>query len=174
MSNTSLSKSIIAKLLLGIGCLVTPLLVVILAFLLLPSVRPLIFSMSTFDGAFPAGEYHFVITNKENKPVVGAQMQVFKAGTQRPAFGYPIDNYLSNRDLISNEAGLIIAIHKSRGLEVGGGCVQFLIVFKKCSEIPRYDLVITADGYKPIQFSDDVIYNQCGHFPAACCAKIGA
>jgi hypothetical protein len=108
---------------------------------------------------FPAGEYHLRITNKMNKPIQGARLQIYESETQDPAFEYPVDNYRSDAALLSDEAGLMIVIHKPRGFEFGGSCQHFLIVFTKCDKTPHYDFVISADGYKTIRFSDEVIYN---------------
>src|ERR1700752_495917 len=159
MPNNSLQKSSVPKLFFGIGCLCIPVFVLVLVLSLLPPTRPLLFSTSTFDGFFPAGEYHFKITDKMNEPIQGARLQVYEGGTQTPAFEYPVDNYLLDTTLLSDESGLIVAIHKPRGFEFGGSCQHFLLVFTKCDKTPDYDFVIAADGYKTIKFSDEVIYD---------------
>jgi hypothetical protein len=158
MPNNSLRKSDVTKLFLGIGCLGISVFVLVISLVFLPSARSLLISTSTFDGFFPSGEYHFNITNSENEPVKGASLKVYEGETQNPAFEYPIDNYHSDTDLFSDESGLIIAIHRPRGFEFGGSCQHFLIVFTRCDETPKYDFVITADGYKTVKFSDEVIY----------------
>ena len=160
MPHISLRESSVAKLFLGIGCLCIPAVVLVLTLILLPSTRPVLFSTSTFDGFFPSGEFRFKITNNANEPLKGASLSIFEGGSQNSAFEYPIDNYSTERDLISDESGLIIAIHKPRGFEFGGACQHFLIVFVlRCDETPKYYFVITADGYKTIRFSDEVIYD---------------
>ena len=159
MPNKSSQKSGVTKLFVGIGCLCIPAFILVLLLSFLPFTRPLLFSTSTFDGFFPSGEYHFKITNKMNKPIKGANLQVYEGETQNPAFEYPVDNYLSDTALLSDELGLIIVIHKPRGFEFGGSCQHFLIVFTKCDKTPHYDFVITADGYKTVQFSDEVFYD---------------
>ena len=159
MCRVLVPKSSSVKLLLGVGCLSIPIVVLVLLFMLLPSIKPFILSTSMFDGFFPSGEYHFTITNSANEPISGAKLSIFETSTQNPAFGYPIDNYDIGEELVSNEAGLIITVHRPRGFEFGGACQQFLVIFTLyCDETPKFDFVITADGYQPIRFSDEVIY----------------
>ena len=159
MLKNSPQKFGVTKLVMSVGCLCIPAFLLILVLGFSPSARFLFYSTSTFDGFFPAGEYHFKIMNGVNEPIQGASLKVFEEGTLQPAFRYPIDNYLSEDDLTSDGAGLIIAIHRPRGFEFGGSCTHFLVVFTKCDKTPRYEFTITADGYQTIRFSDEVIYD---------------
>lgn len=145
-------KSIAAKHLLTGGCLSLPIFMAVLALVFLPTIKAS--TTGAWDGFFPSGEYHIKIINQAHEPIQGAKLSIFANGTQIPAFEYPIDNYTKSNELISNELGLIIATHRSRGFEFGGTC-NFLIF---CTERPKYDFLITADGYNSIQFSDDIIY----------------
>ncbi len=158
MTNSLFHKSNITKLLIGLDCLSIPVLILIFTFLLVPSIRPFLFSRGLWDGFFPSGEYHIKITNQANEPVEGAILNVFEGGTQKPAFEYPIDNYVSDNDLKSNELGLIIALHRPRGFEFGGTCWAFLVFIQKCTDGPRYDFEITADGYKTVKYSEAILY----------------
>jgi hypothetical protein len=108
---------------------------------------------SFWDGAFPASEFHIRIQSNRSNPIQGAVMSVFASGMTNWAFGYPIDNYLSNRDLISDEQGMIIAIHEPQGIEFGGPCWEYLVFFERCSDDPKYDGQISADGYETLKFS---------------------
>lgn len=115
---------------------------------------------SLWDGAFPAGEFHIKIQKHQGDPVQGAVMKVFEGGTKDIALGYPIDNFLSNKDLISNELGVIIALHEPQGIEFGGVCWKYLLFFERCSDAPKYDAQVSADGYKTLDFSiNEMLFN---------------
>lgn len=105
-----------------------------------------------WDGAFPPGEYHLKIENEQGDPVEGARLSIFDE-TKNFAFEYPIDNYLSDGNLISDKQGIIVALHLPRGFEFGGSCFNILWVIPICSGSPEFDGQISADGYQSIRFS---------------------
>jgi hypothetical protein len=131
-------------------------LVVSIAFVILLACLGLISSKTTmglWDGMFPSGEYHLKIQDKNGRPINGATLKIFEGGTKNVAFEYPIDNYLSEGSLVSNEQGVIVVLHKPRGFEFGGTCWSLYWVFPRCSDGPEFDFQISADGYKSINFS---------------------
>ena len=109
-------------------------------------------STGIWDGAFPSGEYQILVENTDSKPIPGAVFHVF--GRENSfAYDYPFDNYSSSSDLVSNEQGLIIALHKFQDVEFSGSCHEYFWFYKKCSDGPEYFGQITADGYKVKDFS---------------------
>ena len=119
-------------------------------------------TIGTWDGMYPSGEYHLKIENELGYPIKGATLSVFDE-TENFALEYPIDNYLSADDLISDEQGVIVALHRPRGFEFGGSCLYAFWIFPMCSGSPKYEGQISAEGYKTIIFSlqrlFDVAYN---------------
>lgn len=117
-----------------------------------------------WDGAFPPGEYHLKIENELGDPIEGASLSIFDGGTKNFAFEYPIDNFLSAGNLISNEQGIIIALHRPRGFEFGGSCLYILWIIPMCSGSPEFNGQISAEGYRTIKFSlqelFDLAYNE--------------
>ena len=111
-----------------------------------------------WDGMFPSGEYHLKIQDKSGRPINGATLKVFEGGTKNVAFEYPIDNYLSEGDLVSNKQGVIVVLHKPQGFEFGGTCWSLYWVFPMCSNGPEFDFQISADGYKSINFSANDLF----------------
>src|SRR5687767_6387785 len=59
-----------------------------------------------WDGLFPAGEYHLKVRSENGQPIKGAILNVFNSGTSNFSYKYPVDNYISDHDLISNEQGI--------------------------------------------------------------------
>jgi len=119
-------------------------------------------SIQTFliwDGLFPPGEYHLQVQNEAGDPIEGAALKVFDAITKDLAFGYPIDNYLSNSHLASNEQGVIVVLHKPGGIEFGGTCWNLFWIFPICSSSPEYEGEISADGYQTTRFSLDKLFD---------------
>lgn len=153
MKTQGVSKT--AKVLAGIGCLFVPILLFFMALLLFPSLRFLLITESMFDGFFPSGEYRLRITNESDEPVNGARLSIYKGNTQQLAFGYPIDNYGTEGDLISDESGWIVALHKPRGFEFGGTCRHFLLIPVSCDATPHFNFLLTANGYRTMRFSED-------------------
>ena len=116
-----------------------------------------------WDGMFPSGEYHLRIQDESGMPVQGAILQVFEGGTKNAAFEYPIDNYVSVGNLISDEHGVIVALHKPSGFEFGGSCWNVFWIFPICSGGPEYDFQISADGYETIKFSTKDLFEPAYH-----------
>jgi hypothetical protein len=116
-----------------------------------------------WDGMFPSGEYHLKIQDKSGRPINGATLKVFEGGTKNVAFEYPIDNYLSEGGLVSNEQGVIVVLHKPRGFEFGGTCWNLYWVFAMCSDGPEFDFQISADGYETIKFSTTDFFEPAYH-----------
>lgn len=114
--------------------------------------------MGVWDGMFPAGEYQLRIQDENGTPIKGAILNVFEMGTNNFAFEYPIDNYVSEGDLVSDEQGIIVALHKPRGFEFGGTCWDLYWVFPVCSDGPEFDFQISADGYQSIHFSTNDLF----------------
>jgi len=84
--------------------------------------------------------------------------RVLEGGTKNPAFEYPIDNHFSEGDLISNEHGVIVALHKPRGFEFGGGVWYLFWVFPIYSDEPEFDFQIAANDYKTINFTTEDLF----------------
>lgn len=109
-------------------------------------------SSGMWDGAFPSGEFHILIKNADGQPIPGAVLNVL--GRENGfAYGYPFDNYSSNSELVSDEQGLIIALHEYQDIEFGGRCTEYFWVYTKCSDGPEYFGQIAADGYQVKDFS---------------------
>jgi hypothetical protein len=53
---------------------------------------------------------------------------------------------------------VIVALHKPRGLEFGGGCWNLYWIFPICSGGPEFDFKISADGYKTIKFPTEDLF----------------
>ena len=111
-----------------------------------------------WDGMFPAGEYHLKVQNENGIPISGAILNAFEDGTENLAFEYPLDNYSTEGDLISDEQGAIVVLHKPRGFEFGGSCWNLFWVYPICSDSPKFDFQISADGYKTIKFTTDELF----------------
>ena len=116
-----------------------------------------------WDGMFPSGEYRLRIQAENGMPVQGAILQVFEGGTKNAAFEYPIDNYVSVGNLISDEHGVIVALHTPGGFEFGGTCWNAFWIFPVCSGGPEYDFQISADGYETIKFSTTDLFEPAYH-----------
>ena len=114
--------------------------------------------MGVWDGMFPSGAYQLKIQDENGRPIKGASLNVFETGTNNFAFEYPIDNYLSEGDLISDEQGIIVGLHKPRGFEFGGACWSLFWMFPMCSDGPEFDFQISADSYKSINFSTNDLF----------------
>ncbi|MCB9134490.1 MAG: hypothetical protein H6636_03630 [Anaerolineales bacterium] len=136
--------------LLKLGCWTTTFLGLILVIVVWGLRNPT--RTGVWDGAFPEGEFHLIIENVEGKPIPGAVLHIFGSGTT-PAYSYPFDNYDSENELVSNEQGIIVALHKYQGMEFGGGCYEYLWFYEKCTGGPEYFGKITADGYQVKDFS---------------------
>ena len=115
-------------------------------------------SMGIWDGLYPAGEYRLKIQDENGTPINGATLNVLEGRTKNVAFEYPIDNYFSEGDLVSDEQGVIVALHKPRGFEFGGTCWNLFWIFPVCSDGPEFDFQISAAGYKSIKFSTDDLF----------------
>jgi hypothetical protein len=126
------------------------LIIIALALLALLSYKT---SFILWDGAYPSGAYRLKIQNTKGEPIRGAVLKVFLGGTQKPALGYPIDNYLTEGSLTSDDQGMIFAFHKAQGIEFGGTCRKLFWVYQTCSEAPTYDFEVSAEGCKTINFS---------------------
>jgi len=136
--------------LLKIGCWTTAFFVFTVVIVVWGLLAPT--STGVWDGAFPPGEFHIVIEDPDGKPIPGAVFHVFGRGNSL-AYDYPIDNHSSSHELVSNEQGIIVALHKPQGIEFGGGCYVYFWFYEKCSEGPEYFGQITADGYHDKDFS---------------------
>ena len=116
-------------------------------------------TFSVWDGLYPSGEYHLKIKNEKGEPVKGALFSVFHGDTKEYAFNYPFDNYLTNQEIVSDDSGVIVILHKPVGFEFGGPCWQLFFLFPICSGGPNYDFQISADGYKTVNFSVQIIFD---------------
>ncbi|MCH7726652.1 MAG: hypothetical protein IH991_09265 [Planctomycetes bacterium] len=112
-----------------------------------------------WDGGFPGGEFRVILHNPEGKPVKGAILRVYHSGTRDLAFGYPLDNHVAGRDLISDESGWITAFHESRGSEFGGHSWELFWVITMGAKAPDYDCEISAVGFKRLTFSVCRLFN---------------
>jgi len=108
---------------------------------------------------YPLGEFHLEVRNEQGEPVEGAVLNVFEKNTKNLAFNFPIDNYHTENDLISNKQGMIIAVHIPHGLEIGRICHDVFWLYLVCSSYePNFDFEISASGYQNIKFSTDVMF----------------
>jgi hypothetical protein len=106
-----------------------------------------------FDGGFPAGAIRMKVVDPTGKPVKGAFLRVYEGGTSDPAFKYPLDNYLTDRDLASDDEGRITAVRQSGRLQFGGFAWRLFWIIPMGAQAPQYDCEITAAGFKPARFS---------------------
>ncbi|OWK38154.1 hypothetical protein [Fimbriiglobus ruber] len=106
-----------------------------------------------WDGGFPSGEFRLKVRTPEGKPVKGAALRVFRKNTREPAYKYPLENHMTERDLVSDETGRITAIREHGGLQFGGHAWQlFWVIPMGVQTGPRYDCEITAEGFQPLTF----------------------
>ena len=111
-----------------------------------------------WDGSFPSGEFHLSIQDEFGHPIEGATLNVFHRGTQNPAFEYPLNNYLLLNSLTSDENGMIIALHKPRGLEFSGYSWRLFWLIPMATGTPDFDFEISAKGYKTFRSSLSTIF----------------
>ncbi|MEZ0265709.1 MAG: hypothetical protein ACAI43_13345 [Phycisphaerae bacterium] len=107
----------------------------------------------TWDGGFPSGEIRIDVRDAAGQPVHGAKLAVYRGGTPQLADGYPIANHTAGAELISDEAGRIVAVQERGGIQFGGHYWELFW----CIPIgrhtgPRFDCEITAPGYPPVAF----------------------
>jgi hypothetical protein len=105
-----------------------------------------------WDGGFPSGTFRVSVRDSDGMPVKGAILRVYHGGTRDLALKYPLDNHLANHELISDENGRITAIRKDGGLQFGGHAWFLFWVIPMGAKAPQYDCEITAEGFKPLQF----------------------
>jgi hypothetical protein len=111
-----------------------------------------------WNGSYPPAEFNLTIQNISGQPIEGATINIFRRGTRTPTFEYPIDNYLEMNSLVSDNQGLILIIHKPRGVEFGGFDWKLFWMIPISSGTPDFDYEISAIGYKPIRSSITQIF----------------
>lgn len=111
-----------------------------------------------WDGGFPQGEFRVDLKDADGKPVQGAILRVYHGGTRTLAFQYPLDNHVAGKDLASDEQGRITAVREQGGLQFGGFAWLLFWVIPMGAKAPQYDCAITADGFKPLSFQIDRLF----------------
>jgi hypothetical protein len=105
-----------------------------------------------WDGGFPSGEFRLNIQDANGRPVRGALLRVYHTDSRDLAYGYPLDNHVSGRDLVSDESGRITAIRKNSGLQFGGASWRLFWVILMGEKAPQYDCEISADNFASLKF----------------------
>lgn len=105
-----------------------------------------------WDGGFPSGEFRVTIRDPDGEPVKGAALRIYRGGTRDLAFGYPLDNHVAGRNLVSDVKGRIVGLRKNGGLQFGGHAWLLFWVIPMGAKAPEFDCEITAEGFKPLKF----------------------
>jgi hypothetical protein len=120
-------------------------------------------TLYVWDGGFPSGEFHIFVQNQAGQPITGAVFSIYRENSSAPSFGYPFDNYISQRSLISDSRGEIIVLHISQGREFGGGGWSlFWIIPRGGTSAPDFRCEISGDGYETLIFPVSQIFFPSG------------
>src|ERR1043166_2121533 len=111
-----------------------------------------------WDGGFPSAEFRLIVLDENSQPIQGAILHVYEHKKRELAFKYPLDNYTSDRDLVSDKDGSIVTFHVSRGMEFGGLDWKLFWIFPMGRGAPEFDCEITAAGYKSHKFGFGRLY----------------
>ena len=111
-----------------------------------------------WDGGFPSAEFRLIVLDENSQPIQGAILHVYEHKKRELAFKYPLDNYTSDRDLVSDKDGSIVTFHVSRGMEFGGLDWKLFWIFPIGRGAPEFDCEITAAGYKSYKFGFARLY----------------
>jgi hypothetical protein len=113
--------------------------------------------VSYWEGGFPSGVFHLKIRNENDDPISGAALNVFDSEVKSWSFYNPIYNYVSYNSLLGDEEGMIVA-WSIQDIGFGGTCWKQFWIHTVCSEGPKYDIAISAEGYKTLWFSTGELF----------------
>lgn len=83
----------------------------------------------------------------------GAVLRVFDSDIGERADRYPFDNYGTERDLVSDHSGRIVALRYRGGLSYGGRRWYLFWIYRMGATAPKYDCEISTAGFKNLRFS---------------------
>jgi hypothetical protein len=128
--------------------------VAIVAFLALASYLTTTTSWST---DFASGEFRLNIQEANGKPIKGAYLRIYHAGSDRLAFGFPLDNHVEGRDLVSDENGQVTAFRADSAHRAGKAWTLFWVL-PIGGEAPDYECEIGSGSHVPYRFAFDLLF----------------
>ena len=105
-----------------------------------------------WDGGFPSGEFRVDVVGSSGQPVEGAVLSVYRSGTRELAEEYPLDDHITGRELVSDEAGRIVVLRRHGGSQFGGHAWNLFWLIRMGVQAPKFDCEITAEGFEPLSF----------------------
>ena len=114
-------------------------------------------SVTVWDGGFDSREFEFYILDEYNEPIKGVTLEVFDEFGMN-SYEFPIDEYVKNKVIISNESGVLLVSHKNNGIEFGGRCKK-IFIFKSGNCLyspPEFYLNFSYQGHvvKKLKYSE--------------------
>lgn len=118
----------------------------------------LITTQGEWYGFVPPGEFHIIVKNGADVPIQGARFDLFGHGTTSPAYGWPIENYSQQRELLTDRQGIMVILLNPSHRPAGGSTWRLFWVFPFRTGGAQYDGMLTASGYRPQRFSLDELW----------------
>ena len=128
-------------------------------------------TFALWDGSFPSAEFRISVTDENGTPISGAKLSVYERtgflGLDRKlSYGFPLDQFKKNSQLVSSPDGIIKASHVGQDVEKGG------FVFDLFWIIPigfgERDFVVRVDApdYRPQEIAFyEQLYSNCDSEP---------
>ena len=112
-----------------------------------------------WSGGFPSGEFQIDVVDSSGRPVEGAVLNVYRGGTRELAEGYPLDDHTTGRELVSSKTGRIVVLRRHGGSQFGGHAWMLFWFIRMGVQAPKFDCEITAEGFKPLRFSVNRLFD---------------
>ena len=129
-------------------------------------------TFALWDGSFPSAEFRIDVKDINGVPISGARLSVYERTgflglDRRLSYGFPIDQFKKDSQLVSSPDGIIRVGHINQGIEMGGCAFALFGIIPVVLGERDFVVRIDASDYRPQEIAFyEQFYANCDSEPS--------